>query len=175
MQFRLALALALAATLCSAQERPDPAAYQQFFRQVAELKSSADHPTARTAWGDVPLVVPRLQEVIGLSDAEVETLNGVAADCMSKIAAFAKAAGPLIFESRLEIAGDGQNSDELARKLKDMDEQRNQMVLAHVQALKSALPPRSFERVDAHVRAPADAKKSLAPTADIPSGAVKKP
>jgi len=175
MKVQAALTLAIAVCVCGAQDRPDPAAYQQFFRQVAELKSYGSHPMARTVWGDVPEKVPRLQEVIGLSDAEVETLNATALDCGAKIAAFAKAAGPLIFESRLEIAGAGQNSDELARKLKEMDEQRNQMVLAHVQALKTALPPASFERLDAYVRAPADAKKSLAPTVDIPPGAVKKP
>ncbi len=175
MKFQMALTLAIASSICGAQDRPDPAAYQQFFRQVAELKSLGVHPTARTVWGEAPLKVPSLQDVIGLTDAEVETLNGTAADCIAKIAALEKAAGPLIFESRLEIAGAGQNSDELARKLKDVDEQRDQIVLAHVQQLKTALPPTSFEKVDAYVRAPADAKQSLKPTVDIPPGTVKKP
>ncbi len=175
MKFQLALTLAIASSICGAQNRPDPADYQQFFRQVTELKARGAHPTARTVWGDVPLKVPRLQEVLGLTDAEVETLNGTAVDCIAKIAALEKAAGPLIFESRLEIAGAGQNSDELARKLKEMDEQRDQIVLVHVQQLKTALPPASFEKLDAYVRAPAGAKQSLKPTLDIPPGTVKKP
>ena len=140
MKFQLVLTLAIASSMCSAQDRPDPAAYQQFFRQVAELKARGAHPTARTVWGDFPLKVPRIEEVIGLTDAEVETLNGAAADCIAKIAALEKASGPLIFESRLEIAGAGQNSDELARKLKEMDEQRDQIVLVHVQAVENRPP-----------------------------------
>ncbi len=131
-------------------------------------------PTARTAWGEVPLKLPKLQDAVGLTDAEVETLNATAADCVTKIAVFEKAIGPLIFESRLEIADTGKNSDELARKLTDLDELRNQAILAHVQELKTALPPASFARLDAYVRAPADAKKGLGPTVD-PSPVVKKP
>jgi hypothetical protein len=123
----------------------------------------------------VTLKIPTLQDAIGLTDAEVEILNVTAADCVTKIAAFEKAIGPLIFESRLEIADTGKNSDELAKKLKDLDELRNKAILAHVQQLKAALPPASFERLDAYVRAPADAKKSLAPAAEIPPGAVRKP
>jgi DNA polymerase/3'-5' exonuclease PolX len=175
MKFQMVLAMAIASSICGAQDRPDPAAYQQLFRQVAELKSMGAHPTARTAWGEVPLKVPELQDAVGLTDAEVETLNTTAADCETEIAALEKAAAPLIFESRLEIAGAGQNSDELARRLKELDERRKQMVLAHVQQLKTALPPASFARLDAYVRAPADAKKGLTPSAEIPAGAVRKP
>jgi hypothetical protein len=174
MKFQMALALAIAGSICGAQDRPDPAAYQQLFRQVTELKSMAGHPVARSMNGQtVALKIPKLEDAIGLTDADVEILNATAADCMAKIAAFAKAAGPLIFESRLEIAGAGQNSDELARKLKEMDEQRNQMVLAHVQQLKTALAPAGFEKLDAYVRAPADAKKSLEPAVDTLPAVIK--
>ncbi|MDR3703115.1 MAG: hypothetical protein P4L56_25950 [Candidatus Sulfopaludibacter sp.] len=174
MKFRIALALAIASSICGAQDRPDPAAYQQLFRQVVELKSLGGHPAARTMWGGLPLKTPRLQEVIGLTDAEVEILNAAATDCMAKIAVFEKAMGPLVFESRLEIADTGKNSDELAQKLKDLDDQRDKMILAHVQELKSALPSGGFEILDAYVRAPADAKKSLLPDVDPPPGMPKK-
>ena len=126
--------------MCSAQDHPDPAAYQQFFRQVVELKSMA-------------LKIPTLQDVIGLSDADVAIVNATAADFKAVDTVFRTALIPLTFESRLELAGTGNISDELARKIKDIENQRNRATLSHVAEIKTALPAASFEKLDAYVRA----------------------
>lgn len=155
MKFQVALALAIASSMCSAQDHPDPAAYQQFFRQVVELKSMADRGTmAQSLNGQtVTLKIPTLQDVIGLSDAEVAIVNATAADFGTRDTVFRRALIPLTFESRLELAGTGNISDELARKIKDIEDQRNRATLSHVEETKTALPAASFEKLDAYVRA----------------------
>ena len=171
--FRFALLLFGATTFAGAQDRPNPDLYQDFFRQVFALKSAGDHPTARLANGDiVPMKVPTLQEVLGLTDEEVERLNTTAADCLSKLNVLNRASASLIFESRLETADNGKISNALALEMKNLDDRRNTLVLDHVQELKTALPPASFEKVDAYVRAPAREKKSLTPVVELPPGAV---
>ena len=168
MKFQMAMALTLASSVCGAQDHPDPAAYRQFFRQVVDLKSIADRGAmAQSLNGQmVTLKIPTLQDVIGLSDAEVAIVNATAADFGTKDTLFRMALIPLTFESRLELAGTGNISEELARKMKDIEDQRNQATLSHVESMKTALSAASFEKLDAYVRATGGAKKSLQPAVD---------
>jgi hypothetical protein len=158
---------------------PDPAAYEQFFRQVAELKilSNSLHlvpimsPVTSSGGEAQPpaiererIVVAKIQDVIGINDADVEVLNAAADDCVSKIASLIQDARPLIFESRLQSAESGKISDAVTQKLKDLDERHNHIVVEHVQGLKAALPDSSFEKLDGYVRAPSESKKPLIPS-----------
>ena len=98
---RLALAFTVAGcALC--QERPDPVAYAYFFSQVATL-NGADQSSPDSANGDgIARTVPKIRDVIGLSGAEVEILNKIAADCVAATDSLQEPRRQLIFDSRLE-------------------------------------------------------------------------
>jgi hypothetical protein len=181
---RLALVFCLAGSFCSGfcqtnnselpeqKAPPDPAKYEAFFQQVSQLKFASESLHFVTANGDVervpgvevPLTVPKIQDVIGLNDAEVEALNTYVADSLAKIDSLQSAAGPLIFESRLQFAESGKVSEAVTRELRDLDYLHKQIVLEHVQQLKASLPDSSFEKLDAYVRAPSGDGKLLSPT-----------
>jgi hypothetical protein len=160
---RLALAFTVAGcALC--QERPDSVAYASFFAQVAILKA-ADRGSPDSANGDgIVRTVPEVQEVIGLSNAEVDILGKIAADCVAATGSLHEPRRELIFDSRLEFIETGKHSEMLERKLKDLDERSDKLVMNHVRQLKSALPDASFAKVDAYVRTPASDRKSLVAT-----------
>lgn len=89
----------------------------------------------------------------------------------------------LIFDSRLEFIETGKHSEVLERKLKNLDERSDELVVYHMRQLKSALSDASFAKVDAYVRTPVSDRKSLVVTilrkldaapADKPAAIVKK-
>jgi hypothetical protein len=166
---RMALAFGLAGALCTGlcqTSRYDPAAYLQFFRDVSWNLTADDSRRA---------AAPKIQDVIGLTDAEVEALSAAAEDCLSSLDAFKGRTAALTLESRLEFVQFGKHSDALTHKLKQLEEQQTDVVVNHVQQLKAALADASFGRVDAYVRTPADAKKTLWPSNPNPSGAAAMP
>jgi hypothetical protein len=162
---RVALALGAAGLVCSGQARPDPAAYERFFQDVSDLQAASSQ--AASSGDDAKLVLPKIQEKIGLTDAEGEVLNATADGCVSRLAALRPASARLTLQSRIEFAGYGKHSDELTQKLKDLEDQRNQMVLDHVQQLKAALSEASFAKVDAYVHLPP--KVAPRPATPMPS------
>jgi len=172
---RMALAFGAAGSLCSGlcqtassdvlppQDRPDSAMYEQLFWQVSALKSASESGASAIAENGevVTRAIPRIQDVIGLTGAEVEILNATAGDCVPRIGSLQAAARGLIFESRLQFIESGKHSEALTQKLKEIDDERSRTVLNHIRQLKDALPDSSFEKLDAYVRAPPDVKKSL--------------
>ena len=52
----------------------------------------------------------------------------------------------------------------LEKKLKDLDERSDKLVVNHVTQLRAALSGASFAKVDAYVRAPVSDRKSLVVT-----------
>jgi hypothetical protein len=160
---RLALAFTVAGcALC--QQRLDPVAYSSFFSQVATL-NAADHRLPDSANGDgTARTVPKIQDVIGISGTEAEILGKIAADYVAVTGSLQEPRRELIFDSRLEFIETGKHSETLERKLKDLDERSDELVLNHVRQLKSALPDASFAKVDAYVRTPVSERKSLVGT-----------
>jgi uncharacterized protein YhaN len=159
---RVALVLGAAGLFCFAQERPDPAAYERFFQDVSVFESASSQ--AASNGDDAKPVFPKIQEKIGLTDAEGTILNATADDCVSRLAALRPASARLTLQSRIEFAGYGKHSDELTQKLKDLEDQRNQLVSDHVQQLRAALSEASFAKVDAYVHLP----PKVAPTSAKP-------
>jgi hypothetical protein len=171
----MAFAFSVAGSFCSGlcqtassdvlppQDRPDSAMYEQLFLQVSALKWASDSGgSAVAANGEViTRTVPKIQDVVGLTGADVEILNATAGDCVARIGSLQAAAGGLILESRLQFIESGKHWEALAEKLKNIDDERSRMVMDHVRQLKAALPDSSFEKLDAFVRAPPDVKKSL--------------
>lgn len=163
---RVALVLGAAGLLCFAQDRPVPAAYERLFQDVLWFESASSQTSSA---GDATQPIsPKIQETIGLTDAEGEILNATADDYFSRLRAFQAALASLTLESRIEFAGYGKHSDELTQKLKDMEDQRNQSVLDHVQQLKAALSAASFAKVNAYVHLPPKPKPSGSPAKPMP-------
>jgi hypothetical protein len=158
---RLALAFTVAGcAFC--QELPDPVAYASFFDQVSSLKTQTDR-LSKSEEGIVR-TIPKIQDVIGLSDTEVEILNKIAADCVAAIDSLQEPRRELIFDSRLEFIETGKHSETLEKKLKDLDNRHDQLVLNHARQLKAALPDPSFAKIDGYIRTPVNDRKSLAIT-----------
>src|ERR1700722_16199885 len=113
---RMALALSAAGLVCYGQDRPDPAPYERFFQDVSDLQAFS---TQAANDGDAAKpIVPKIQEKIGLTDAEGEILNATADDYFSKLAALRPASARLTLQARIEFAGNGKHSDEVTQKLK---------------------------------------------------------
>ena len=149
---RTALPLVLA-SWCPGQlapANPDPATYEAFFKKVVELKRAPDQ--VRINGETVRVSVPKLQDVIGLADAEVDTLNQVAAECVRQLNALDQPK-PWIFEARLEQLAGGEMPEALAQQMQRWKDRRPQIVLEQVQQLKAALGE-SFVRVDFFVHSP---------------------
>jgi len=162
----LLLVLAFTATGCAlCQEAHDSAAYAYFFVQVANLRTAADHPPTNSIGSDGSVrSIPTVQHVIGISDAEAEIVGKIAADCIAATDALQESRRGLIFDSRLEFIETGKHSETLERKLKNLDERSDELVVKHVRQLQAALAGASFAKVDAYVRTPLNGRKSLALT-----------
>lgn len=138
------------------EKAADPAIYEAFFRQVVELQSFPDHPTARVGIniplnGEVVnLIIPRIQDVIGLTDPEVKLLDAVATDSVAGPKSFGKPSA-MIFEARLQQIESGRTSDAVAQQLKELDSQHDRLIMDHVEQLKVALGNVRFQILDAFV------------------------
>jgi uncharacterized protein YhaN len=163
---RVALVLGAAGLICFAQDRPDPAAYERLFQDVLWFESASSQ--AATSGDATKTTSPKIRETIGLTEAEGEILNATADDYSSRLRAFQAALASLTLESRIEFAGYGKHSDELTQKLKDLEDQRNQSVLDHVQQLKADLSAASFAKVDAYVHLPPKPKPPGSPGKPLP-------
>src|SRR5687767_5755136 len=145
---RLGMAGALMGCLwqgVSQQNAPDPAVYESFFRQVAQLRNA----TGQVLLNGQPssLTQPPVQDAIGLTAQESQVLNALASDCEAKIRPLDNAARPLIFEARLHAASGG-TPQWLRQQLNSTDKQRNEIVLAHVRELKAAFGDQRFQMLD---------------------------
>lgn len=162
----LALRLGLAFTLAGCalcQERPDPSAYAYFFADVASLKSTPTQNSDNSPTGDgVVPVAAKIQDVIGISAAEVEILRRMAADCIAAIDSLQAPKRDLIFDSRLEFIETGKHSETLEKKLKELDDRADELVVSYVGRLRAALQAASFEKIDTYVHTPFRDRKSLA-------------
>lgn len=132
------------------QPAPDPATYEFFFRQVAQLKNVSGPVLLNGQTGSLTQLRPK--DAIGLTDHESQLLNAVASDCDARIRSLDKAARPLIFEARLRLIESESPAPELTKQLKDLDNERTQTVLTHVQELRAAFGESRFKLLEAFVR-----------------------
>jgi hypothetical protein len=74
--------------------------YEAFFKQVVKLKTISENST--TVKGrSYRIVVPRIQDVIGLADQEVEVITATAKQCVSELQSLL-VAHEFVFEARLQ-------------------------------------------------------------------------
>jgi hypothetical protein len=132
--------------------RADTAVYTSFFREVALLKdvsgsgSLNGQPTSLTR--------PKVKDAIGLTEAESQILIAVAADCEVRVRQFDNMSQPLIFDARLRIlAGeDAASISHAVQQLNDLAEKHDEIVLDHVERLRTALGESPFATLDSWVR-----------------------
>lgn len=153
----------------SRQNAPDPAVYESFFAQVARLTQSINvsgttllngQPSAAIVDGAViwtPIwTQPTAREAIGLTDRESRALNEVATDYQASLRYF-------VFETRLERIRTEGAPARLMQQMKDLESQRTQMVLNHIQQLKAAFGDARFEMLDSWVRSRKEAPSFFPP------------
>jgi hypothetical protein len=146
---------------------PDTSAspYEWFFSQVFQLKAAADRgQTLSVYWTDERQPLPRLQDLIGLTDSEVALVNAVATECLAEIDELQHTGRALIFESRLEFIETGEHSEALAVRIKRLEDRHPELVTNYVNRLKAALPEAQFRKLDTFVRTTSAAKLSLLST-----------
>src|SRR5215467_9845213 len=114
---------------------PDPAVYLSFFREVAQLKQMSG-PVLLNGQAS-GLRRPTIQEALGLTEEEAQTLNALAADCELKSRRFDDGIRLSTFEARLlAIASEGA-SERLTQQRKNLESQRDEMVQDHIKQLKA--------------------------------------
>ena len=159
--------------LGSSQNGADPTVYESFFRQVVRFSQLQSSLGAVPLNGQPANVRPyTLQDAIGLTDQEARVLNAVASGCEASIRSSDDAARPLIFAARLRLI-ESENA-QAVQQLKEFDDERRQIVLAHVQQLKAAFGDSRFNALDAFVRSgkqivsflPLPKAKAAAPVTD---------
>ena len=154
----------------SSQTAPDPTVYESFFQQVvhfAELQNSLGVVSINGQPTDLRQY--KLQDAIGLTDQEARVLSTVASDCGAKVRSFYDAAGPSIFDARVRLV-ESKSDPQATQQLKELDDEHQQIVLAHVQQLKAAFGDSRFNTLDAFVRS----GKQLLSFLPLPKAAARK-
>jgi hypothetical protein len=130
----------------------DPATYESFFRAVSALTTAPPVSGPATLNGqatNLVLVQPRLEEALGITVDEAQQLRTVAADCATKIDAIDEAVKPLVKELRFEALAEEAPSEPITRSYNELNRQRAQMVLDHIEELKAAFGEARFSQIEA--------------------------
>jgi len=151
------LLLPIAGALC--QTPPDHLLFAAFFGHV----SGVELMKKMLAKGDFPATfkdtLPNLQEAIGLTDEEYQTLSEIAADYDAKATLAMK--GAPIFEARLQVIDSGKMSPAMIAKLEQIEQRRKGVTMDHIQQLREAFGDIAFQKVDAYVHGPEHVKWQL--------------
>ena len=138
------------------QDAPlDLPTYESFFLAVSQLTPGKAMgrtvgPEQRIALiGQMPkLVQPGLEDALGITTEEARMLRAIAADCRAKSAAIHEALKPLVLELRFAAIAEEPGSQSVSRRYKELNRQRAQMVLDHIQALKTAFGEARFPLIE---------------------------
>jgi len=170
-QFPAILAVCLVCSLPISAQTTEPAdtdTYLSFFQKVTELKSLSNPPQlpAQINGKSVTISVPKIQDVAGMTDFEVSSLEAVAANCLASIKPIQKP-NQSVFEYRLEQIESAQASGALEQQMRDLEKQQQDAVTAHVQRLKVLFGDARFQVLDDYVRS-SRWRKDLTPKVTSP-------
>jgi len=147
------LSMLLAGSLCAQPTvAPGTDHYLAFFRDVAQLKRLSDHPEIKPVSANgssVELVLPRIQDVIGLSDRETDLLTSAATACIARNIPRHE---PVVLEARLQEAEIGRVSEPVASQVREFEQKIREMVLVYVRQLRSDYGEERFRILDDFVR-----------------------
>jgi hypothetical protein len=95
---------------------------------------------------------PGMQSALAFTDTEMQALNTIAADSEKRIAAIRKPFGELIFQSRLDFAETGQESETVKQQIQQMSADIAEAVAKAANQLRSALGEDRYQKFDAWLR-----------------------
>ena len=121
-----------------------PAAYEGFFREVSVL-------TPGLALPRLAATPPTLEGVLGITTEEAQLLTTVAKDCTAKSVPFTGAIREAFLQIRLAIFAEEAPPESAVRHYNDLKRQQAQMVLDHVQELKTAFGQSRFQLIETFV------------------------
>jgi hypothetical protein len=127
----------------------DSIAFERFFREVAQLSEVARNVSSVVSLNGQPskLTTPTAQDAIGLTNEESRTLKAVASLCETRIRSFEEAARPLVFEARLQLI-ESETSSLAIERLNSLDLERQQILSACIQRLRTAFGDTRFKLVE---------------------------
>ena len=96
-------------------------------------------------------MVPRVQEIMSLSDQETKLLVTTANAYVTE-ARHQPSHVPVVFEARMEEIESGHVSEPVSRQLNDLEQKRIAAVMGYVQRLKSGFGAERFQLFDDYVR-----------------------
>jgi len=144
------------------QPASEASVFESFFSEVAQRKN-ASWPTAPNGQS-TGVKETTIQEAAGLTEREASILTEVAMDLEARMRSVN--IGSAIFEARLRSVESGQSSEELERQLlRDMEERSRQMVMEHVQQLRTAFGDARFQTLYGYARARQKARTAVAAAA----------
>jgi hypothetical protein len=139
--------------------------YESFFAKVARLKEQSNNPHVVISGGrSATLIVPKLQDLIGLTDSEVQLLYSTALDLVEKLRVLMQRR-PSVFEARLQRIESGHLSPSLAKEFEEMDQEHSRLIADHVQRLKDGVGDKEFKSLERFVHSPTW-ERDLTPTVD---------
>jgi hypothetical protein len=144
--------------------------YEAFFRKVLFLQDVANKLDAKKEDGAAARAA--VQKAVGLTDQETSTLNALAADWKTQIAANLTAAAPLIQTAHSQMSTSGAVAPSLVQQIQGLQSNRSAIDAAHIQQFQSSLGSARFAVIDAAVQAASTVKtvKVQPPGAAAPAG-----
>ncbi|MEP7355157.1 MAG: hypothetical protein ABI824_18155 [Acidobacteriota bacterium] len=167
MRYRRITGLALFAGFCfvlQGQDGPlyqnshNPATYEAFFQAVTHWPPATTRAALNGSTTEFEFVTPSIEEAIGITAAEAQTLRTIAADFDEKNEVIRQAIKPLVFETRLANLEEAARSNPVAQQYSDLGRQRTQLILDHLETLKTALGEARFRLVEAFVNSKKDSQ-----------------
>ena len=122
----------------------DPAAYEGFFREVSALTHGLALPRVATT-------PPALEGALGITTEEAQLLITVAKDCTAKSVPFSGAIREAFLQIRLATFAEEAPPESAVRRYNELKRQQAQMVLDHVQELKTAFGESRFQLIETFV------------------------
>jgi hypothetical protein len=112
---------------------PNPNAYESFFREVSRLTPES----------------PALENALGATAEEAQALTRIASDCEARGADFSEDMRSVFLSIRLAKFAEEAPPESALRRYDELNRQRAQMVLDHVQAMRTLLGDARFQRIEA--------------------------
>jgi hypothetical protein len=172
--FRMGIAVWLAGCCCHGdcqtapsaaaprQEPSDYSIYDAFFQKVALQKDAPNGQPSLLNGQPTDLHFLSIQEAVGLTDREMQALNGIATDCQDRIGSIPRHTN-FVFDALLESIESGKDtSADMQQLSKDQENQRERMVLDHMHQVRAAFGDARFQELNARLRAEATSRPRAA-------------
>ena len=157
-----ALLCLLSCVTATAQDLLGITPLESFFRTVVQRSYINEAPPPNT------FAPATIQAVLGFTDSEMQSLNAIAKTYLERVSRVRAPSGDLIFQSRLDFAETGKESDTVKQQLKVMAAQLAETLSKATRELRIALGEERYQKFDAWFQAGGTMGCWLAPCSTIP-------